>query len=62
MSRCRLCEEIELGDPAPIDGLCAGCHINLCQKGVEKCVRCAKIVDAALYIAFENPFKEEKEY
>jgi hypothetical protein len=56
-----MCEEVKFGDVPPIDGLCAGCHINTCQKGVGKCVRCAKILDASIYMAFEEPEEDKKD-
>ena len=59
MKQCRMCEEVKFGDTAPVDGLCAGCHINTCQKGVGKCVRCAMILDASLYMASQEPEEDE---
>lgn len=57
-SQCRMCENKTLGDPAPIDGLCAQCHLSLCQKGRGKCIRCAKIIDGL--VNFLYPEKEEE--
>lgn len=61
MKQCRMCEEVKFGDVVPIDGLCAGCHINTYQKGVGKCVRCAMILDASLYMASEADKKENED-
>lgn len=57
-----MCETKMLGDTAPLDGLCGMCHISLCQKGLGKCVRCAKITDNLVNFLYpeKDPDGEEK--
>lgn len=58
-SQCRMCENKIHGNPAPIDGLCAMCHISLCQKGMGKCIRCAKITDSLVNFLYGPDEQEE---
>lgn len=50
-----MCENKIPGEVAPLDGLCAKCHVFLCDKGLGKCVRCAKIVDGLVDFNFGKP-------
>ncbi len=55
MDKCRMCEKEVDWIAKPLDGLCAHCHRSLCQKGLEKCVRCAKILDGIIDDVFGKP-------
>ncbi len=57
MKQCRICE-YKFKIKAPIDGLCPRCHMALCQKGLGKCVRCAKLIDNM--IGFLSPEEDEE--
>jgi len=59
--KCRMCEREVNWDVVPVDGLCSQCHISLCQKGLGKCVRCAKIMDGMVDDIFGHPFKEDED-
>ena len=58
MKKCRMCEKIK-ETTSSLDGLCDQCHLSLCQKGLGKCVRCAKVVDGIVDLTFGK--YEEKE-
>ena len=42
MKHCRMCEELLRPFDKATDGLCAICHINLCQEK-KHCARCKEI-------------------
>ena len=55
-----MCEyEFKLKESIPKDGLCAKCHMSLCQKGVGKCVRCAQLIDRMVDFVFPEKGPED---
>jgi len=61
MVNCRMCERKIPGEYIPIDGLCSQCHLSLCDKGIGKCVRCAKIVDNMVSFLYPEKYSDGEE-
>lgn len=57
MKQCRMCE-YKFKGKAPMDGLCHRCHMSLCQGGVDKCVRCANLIDNMISFLYPEPGEE----